>query len=486
MTKNEIIIAESLESILSSEDSKAHNTIDLLNRGDFIDQIIKIIELTANNRKSIRFAINGSWGVGKSFVLDIIEKRLEKIQSETSGLDKYMVFHYNCWEYDYYEEPLVAIVASMLDTIDEKENLISNDMKSKIKGLLKAVGSALLIKGGEIIEEKTGVNVNEIIGVIKNGNINAAEDIENQNKYDSNFIFKATLKKLQETIDLLSKDKTIIFVVDELDRCLPEYSIKVLERLHHIFEKSSNIQVVLSIDKAQLEHTIKTIFGGNTKAEKYLSKFINFEVKLDEGVFNELVDEKFNYYIDMFKALYSGTQCCQVDEFKTKIFDGIDIRSRYEIINKCDLLHRLLVPADEKQDYSLMCIELLLTVLKHINFKVDNAVYDTNNPFYTKDVSTKQGLDYLNGIYKNALKTGYLYHEVEVFGNTKVDHIRTNDIYGVLLASFRYILGYPKDKFSNGSYDRKEIINHTNDFWSLLQVISWLSVEIINKKDSYS
>ena len=33
-------------------------------------------------------------------------------------------------------------------------------------------------------------------------------------KYDSNFIFKATLKKLQETLKLLSEDKTIVFVVN--------------------------------------------------------------------------------------------------------------------------------------------------------------------------------------------------------------------------------------------------------------------------------
>ena len=68
------------------------------------------------------------------------------------------------------------------------------------------------------------------------------------------FVTKVKKLKVLETnystkigeIDIIAKakDKTIIFVVDELDRCLPEYSIKVLERLHHVFEKTSNIQVI--------------------------------------------------------------------------------------------------------------------------------------------------------------------------------------------------------------------------------------------------
>lgn len=446
-------------------------TIDLLNRDTFVDQIIKIVELNSNNRKSIRFAINGSWGIGKSFVLDMIEKKLEEIQSEVTCSNKYLVFHYNCWEYDYYEEPLVAIVASMLDTIDEKENLISNDMKSKIKGLLKAVGSALLSKGNEVIKEKTGIEIKEIFDVVKETDSNAAEAIGNNHEYDSNFIFKAILRKLQETLKLIAEDKTIIFVVDELDRCLPEYSIKVLERLHHVFEKTLNIQVILSIDKTQLESTIKTIFGQKTEPEKYLSKFINFEVKLDEGVFNDLVDQKFDYYLQMFDYQCPNTQSYQVDEFKTRIFDGIDIRSRYEIINKCNLIHKLLVNNNEKEDFSLMCIEVLLAVLKHIKFDFKNAVFNFNSPFYSKKATVEQGLNYLNSIYTNAINTGVQYYTKKQFGSQMIECINTKDIYGVILAAFRYMLGY-NDKINYDQYTEKNMIKRVNEFWKLLQVIS--------------
>ena len=195
-------------------------SVDLLNRKEFVDRVIKIIELQSAQKKTSCFAINGKWGVGKSFVLNMLEEQLDV------RYDKYSLFHYNCWQYDYYEEPLVAIVASMLDTIDEKENLIPSNAKTKIKGFLKAVGSALLVKANEAIEKKTGFNPQEVIDVITDAKESSAEKIEEEHRYDSNFIFKATLKKLQETIRDLSTDKTIIFVVDELDRCLPNMQLK--------------------------------------------------------------------------------------------------------------------------------------------------------------------------------------------------------------------------------------------------------------------
>ena len=51
------------------------------------------------------------------------------------------------------------------------------------------------------------------------------------------------MKELKSGLEEQSKDVTIVVVVDELDRCLPEYAIKVLERLHHIFGDTENTQV---------------------------------------------------------------------------------------------------------------------------------------------------------------------------------------------------------------------------------------------------
>lgn len=38
-------------------------------------------------------------------------------------------------------------------------------------------------------------------------------------------------------------------MVDELDRCLPSYAIKVLERIHHVFNELENVVVIIAMEK---------------------------------------------------------------------------------------------------------------------------------------------------------------------------------------------------------------------------------------------
>ena len=88
--------------------------LDVLNRDTFVEQLVRLMNNLSDNKSSTCFAINGAWGCGKSFLLDIFEERLGEIQSENTSKDKYFVVRYNSWKYDYYEEPLVAIVSTMI------------------------------------------------------------------------------------------------------------------------------------------------------------------------------------------------------------------------------------------------------------------------------------------------------------------------------------------------------------------------------------
>lgn len=450
-------------------------SVDLLNRQAFVDRVIKIIELQSAQKKTYCFAINGKWGVGKSFVLSMLEEQLGEIQSEETATDKYMIFHYNCWQYDYYEEPLVAIVASMIDTIDEKERLVSEDTKKeifeKVKGLLKIVGSALLIKASDEIEKKTGIDIKELAEFVSNTEEISTQKAEDLTAYDSNFLFKKTLTKLQQTIRILSKDKTIIFVVDELDRCLPEYAIKVLERLHHIFEGIENVQVILSIDKTQLEHIVKKTFGENTETQKYLSKFINFEVNLDEGSFSDSdeLNDKFNYYIQNFEYSNEATKQYQVEEYITNIFDGVDMRSRIEIIEKANLLHKILNKEGDKSDFSTMCIEIFLVLSQHLRINKMQPLIDKTNMFENAENISK-GMVYLNQKYQEEQNSGILLW----FNQGERSGVRTDNLISLIFATYRIVAGYKKDFYdkSYAKYDFGEMKKYITNFIELLDVIN--------------
>ena len=157
----------------------------------------------------------------------------------------------------------------------------------------------------------------------------------------------------------LAEEYTVVFLVDELDRCLPEYAIKVLERLHHLTEENSNIITVMALDKEQLKKSVTHIFGFDDP-DKYLEKFINFEVKLDNGTLSAQVSEKYADYFELFdKELFEFDE--SVEECLQGLFINVDVRTQEQIIKRAMIAHKLLF--NEKKDYSFMCMEVLITVM---------------------------------------------------------------------------------------------------------------------------
>lgn len=365
------------------------NKLDVLNRGKFVEQLLQLIDSISSNKVSTCFAINGPWGCGKSFVLDMLEEQLNIIQSEETFTDKYFVIRYNSWKFDYYEEPLVAIVATMIAVIEEKTKLFPDSQeKQEILGMLKATGVALLSMASAAIKERTGLDFQTAFETVRNGELEGAEAYENAHDYDAYFGFNQVLEKLTSLIQDLAKQYTVVILVDELDRCLPEYAIKVLERLHHLTEGQENVITVIAIDKMQLMSSVKQIFGFE-KPEKYLEKFFNFEVKLDCGTVSERINEKYTEYFSLFdKSLFPFED--SVEECLQAIFKDIDIRTQEQIVKKSMLAHKLLF--SDKKDYTFMCMELLIAVMV--------CVYQTNSNFSDrklKHTSFGQIFDSSNG-----------------------------------------------------------------------------------------
>ena len=337
-------------------ESSGNLPIDLLDRQEIIDQLIQVINTISDNQIYCTFALNGAWGTGKTFVL----KRLIKQLLDYQDGEKFFVFHYNCWQYDYYEEPLVAIVVALLDSIDQETHLFSHTLREKAKeGMLfaKPILEKLAI---DFIEKNLGIDVAGLKKLLKDcdeSNKHSNEHDEGAQDHDKYYSFRKAIISAQEDIRTLTRKRTVVVIVDELDRCLPSYAVKVIERLHHLFSELDNCAVVLAVDKPQLEHTIQQIFGANTDSSKYLKKFISFEIQLSEGRIKSGFEIKYADYFALFDDSLIETNF-SFEKFFSAIFAGIDIRTQERIMDRTKTVHCLLFP-NVKKDYSFMCMEIM-------------------------------------------------------------------------------------------------------------------------------
>lgn len=322
-----------------------HFKEDVLDREKFVKHIIDLITVVSDNRKSCCFAIEGAWGSGKSFVLEKIQECLQEEQSEATSLDRFFVARYDCWEYDYYEEPVVAIISVLSAAIDQYVNLIPEEAKTCLLKAAKNIITKALVK---IVESKTDINIEEYIGDVKT----------EENLYDQYFGFRDAIEKVREALKKIARDQTVVIIVDELDRCLPPYAIKVLERIHHIFNEMENVVVIIAMEKKQIENSLHQIYGSEMDVDQYLKKFISFSVKLDNGSARNFITK----YAD-FTNLFDIQQKDEMEAFFTNITSEIDIRTQEKIFEKAESMHRL-VATSEKMNSEILAFEILVLCVK--------------------------------------------------------------------------------------------------------------------------
>lgn len=121
------------------------------------------------------------------------------------------------------------------------------------------------------------------------------------NLYDDFKNYELALNELKQSLILWAKNSVtpIVIIIDELDRCRPDYAVKTLEVLKHFFDVSGFV-FVLAIDEKQLENSVKNLYGA-INFDGYKRKFINNTFSLptpDRKAFTDFLYDKSN--IDKF------------------------------------------------------------------------------------------------------------------------------------------------------------------------------------------
>lgn len=443
--------------------------LDLLNREEFIENVIKIVNQLSDINRGCCFAIEGGWGVGKTFVIEEIEERLKVLQSEETNSDRYFVFHYNCWQHDYYEEPAVAIISAMLASIKEDEALLSKDIDNTMKAGYGLAKEKIKEIAGLYIENKIGINLISLADEIKD-NRDEMEDAENE--FDEMFNFSQTIEKVRKKLQEIAEERTIVLFVDELDRCIPQYAIKVLERLHHIFYGLDNVVVIMAIDRKQLEHSVEEMFGvgkdeSTIDIERYLKKFIDFSMVLDNGTINESFRGKYKVYFDKFE-MKKEEDSGEITNILSKLFETVDIRRQEKLIEKANIVHSLV--CDEKMDISVLVFEILYEVLKiwkFVDLKYVAIINDGGYPEIEKQIGNKMDIlkAFVDQAYTN-VKMGYGWQTTEKSVNY--------NLYGKIFwyfANIYYEEKIPYLEFNNCMQDVKNELEVAKKYCEFCEII---------------
>lgn len=359
---------------------------DHLSRQPFITLLKNIIANQSNNKNGFSVAIDGDWGSGKTWILDALESQLPN--------DEYLIFHYNAWENDFYEEPLVALLSVMLESLRQIKKVKeigsrANVVSSSILALSKIVGV--------ITEKKLGVNLSDTFDAIKNTNAALHDAALTDEDFNTLLPLSNALKQVRKVLSELNSDFKIILVVDELDRCLPEYAIKVLERLHHVCNKMQVFQII-SIDKFNLADSICKVFGKNFLkttpehnimqfVDSYLQKFIDISIPLSNGkpdksleVMNGLEKTFCEWTRDNSAGAPINFNENFLEEFLAEMFSGIDRRLQEKIFSQVELCHKMTLATGVKPElcsYAILIYEIISCIASYV-FRSKNLCTVTN------------------------------------------------------------------------------------------------------------
>lgn len=254
---------------------------DKIGREEIVDKICGLVG-SLKKDKNFCLAINGAWGSGKSFVLGLIEEKLSKNQ-------EYIIIKYDAWENTFYSDPLIAILSCVIDGIEEKLYLVEKT-EEKVKKAVKT-GVNTLAKLSTKIEKLKAVieGIKTIIKDFHNPIDTAAlDDFKSYQKLLT--ATKEILNEITQAGEYRGKQTKLVILVDEIDRCLPDEQLKILERLHHLFDVK-NCAVIVTMNPICVAETVKTIYG--IDGYEYLRKFFDFVFKLDtsaEVYLNNLFD----------------------------------------------------------------------------------------------------------------------------------------------------------------------------------------------------
>ena len=269
---------------------------DFLNYSEVAELAIDVIRNPL--MRPVSMGVFGTWGTGKSTLLNLIEDGLKQAAGE-----QFVVIRFDAWLYQGFDDAraaLMEVIATELETASEgNETLFAKAKKlgKRVNGM-RVVG--LLAEGGALaMGVPTGGLLNKGINSLASmfAGASDAEDFENVKdagedieKKSAGLLKPAEKKTPPEQIGLFRTEysevltglgKTLVIFIDNLDRCLPAQTIGTLEALR-LFLFMKETAFVIAADEEMVRNSVAQFFKDLDARHviDYLDKLIQVPVRL--------------------------------------------------------------------------------------------------------------------------------------------------------------------------------------------------------------
>ena len=240
----------------------------------------RLANLVAQSKGELVLAIDAQWGEGKSTFIQmwkgyIYHHREPKIRS----------IYFDAFANDYQKDPFLALVAEIYELLKDEPEIKKKEFKKKAGDAVKS-----MVRGAIKIGVRTGTG-----GLLDGSEVDAVEEgisklwgknVDNviDDRLESSAKDKLALRSFRDYLKEFAlqhgKDMPIVFIIDELDRCRPDFALDLIEQIKHLFSVPG-ITFLLVLNRKQLEESIKLRYGGDgVNATTYLQKFVNLWLTL--------------------------------------------------------------------------------------------------------------------------------------------------------------------------------------------------------------
>lgn len=408
---------------------------DRLDRAKYAKQLTQLVK---HMDKPFVITLSAPWGSGKTFFLNAWRNEIAWNGEENA--DKIPCVYFSAWEYDCVDDPLLAIVGKMQEELapllDYEEDITQEEIDKSGNGQQNAnqdsanpfsrlvtVTKSIFTKEnlckirwtitGRVLNKITanvfedalkdsvaeGILKEEDIEKIFNKTRQTMESSPKQKLEDVLKEKKVFIKTIGEIVKACQKKLghdnkyPILIMIDELDRCRPDYVISLLERIKNLFEVDG-IFFVLAIDKEQLYSVVEHTFGVKKTEERdnravYLQKFVNMDYELCKPEMYEYVSAclqdislRYDSHDKVFDIDYNSPLSAFESDFYF-LYEDNGINSIREFEKVYERFYMVVNSYQLSSIEALIIWKTLLDKKPIVNlFKWNNFIYDTT--YYDK------------------------------------------------------------------------------------------------------